>query len=309
MSLDLHLLRTFCVVAEEENVTRAANRLFLSAPSISAHLKTLEDELGVRLFTRSARGMALTKAGSVLWEDAEQILKQTAQLRRKAQNLSEDVSGMLRIGINNPPETLFVEDIIDRLSQQFPTLRFDCGFGASQIILNGLRSDLYDVGFFEGPRGSADLVAVELERRELVLVSPIAWGEELQKATVGQLQEYPWIFASEGCSYYRFAHDWQQTRGLKIEERIRTVNDDWSTMSFVARGLGLSIVSKNVLTASPYSDQVAVLPHLEGSVPLSIGFLKERQDENLVQRTVETVQSIWQEKTTLGVTNGPSISR
>ncbi|WP_269538806.1 LysR family transcriptional regulator [Cerasicoccus fimbriatus] len=296
MSLEIHLLRTFCVVAEEENVSRAAERLYLSPPSVSAHIKSLEDELGVRLFTRSSRGMALTEAGRSLWEDAESIIQQTAQLRRKAQSLSQDISGTLRIGINNPPETLYLDEIFNRLGQDFPTLRFDCSFGSSQIILNGLRNDVHEVGFFEGKNSNPDIASIELEERQLVMIAPLAWANDLLNAPVGQLQEYPWIFASEGCSYYKFAHEWQRARGLKIDERIRSVNDDCSTLSFVTSGLGLSIVSKQILNASKYADTVCVLPQFSGSVCLSIGYLKHRQNDGVVQAALKTIQEIWRTK-------------
>lgn len=295
MSIDLHLLRTFCVVAEEENLSRAAERLFLSPPAVSAHIKALEDDLGVRLFTRSSRGMALTEAGHSLWEDAENLLKAAASLRRKANTLGDEVAGTLRIGINNPPETLHMDEIISRLSAQSPMLRFECVFGASQVILTGLRNDDFDVGFFEGKHAIPELDAINLEDRELVLIAPKEWANELADAPVSQLQEFPWIFASEGCSYYRFAREWQQTHGVTIDERIRSVDDDMSYMGFVARGLGLSIVSRQMLEVSKHRDRITILPHIRGSVPLQIGYLKSRRGEALIQAAIDAVRSIWAE--------------
>ena len=83
--------------------------------------------------------MALTEAGHVLWEDAGEILKQTALMRRKAQALSGEVAGTLHMGINNPPETIYLNEILSRLRSEFPALGFDCHYGSSQYTLNGLR--------------------------------------------------------------------------------------------------------------------------------------------------------------------------
>ncbi|GHB92892.1 LysR family transcriptional regulator [Cerasicoccus arenae] len=297
MSLDFHQLRTFCAVAEEENVSRAAVRLYLSPPAVSAHIKALEDELGVRLFTRSSRGMALTEPGRSLWEDAESILKQVATLRRKANMLGDDVSGTLRIGVNNPPETLYTDEIISRLSAQFSTLRFNCTFGPSQFMLNGLRQDEFDIAFFEGQQTNPDIQSISLEERRVLLIAPKAWAPALRNAAPARLQEYPWIFASEGCSLYKFTQDWRTAHQLNIDERIRGANEEHSTMNFVARELGLSVIIEEVMNHSIYRDQVEVIPQLSGIMPLSLGFRKNRRDEALIQAAIQTITAIWQEKT------------
>lgn len=296
MSVDLHLLRTFCVVAEEENLSRAAERLHLSPPAVSAHIKALEDDLGVRLFTRSSRGMALTEHGREMWEDAENLLKGASALRRKAQARQGEVSGMLRIGINNPPATLYLDDILGALGEQWPMLRFECTFGPSQTILNGLRDDDFDIGFYEGRLSLPEIESAFLEERELVLIAPHAWAPALVSAPIAQLQEYPWIFASEACSYYQFAHQWQRQHQIQLDARIRSVDDDFSYMGFVARGLGLSIVSRKMLAASQYCDDVAILPHLQGSVPLQLGYLRARSEDALVRAGADAVHAVWRSK-------------
>lgn len=301
MSLDFHLLRTFCVVAEEENVSRAAERLYLSAPSVSAHIKALEDELGVQLFTRSSRGMALTEAGHSLWESAEDILKQTALMRRKAQALGGDVAGTLHIGTNNPPETLYLNEILSRLGNAFPKLRFDCHFGPTQYALNGLKQDVFDVAFFEGRQSNPDIESIPLEERVVKLIAPKAWGNELLDASVRQLQEYPWIFASEGCSLYKFTQEWQTKHDLKLDERIRASNEEQSAMNFVANELGLSVVLEGVIEHSIHRDKIVVLPQIEGMMQLSLGYRKSRKDEALIQAAIQTISGIWTDKAELSV--------
>ncbi|MFZ5570735.1 MAG: LysR family transcriptional regulator [Thermodesulfobacteriota bacterium] len=72
--MELYQLKTFVTVAGEGHLARAANRLHASQPSVSAHIKSLEDELGVALFTRGPKGMALTREGSILCKQAEEVL-------------------------------------------------------------------------------------------------------------------------------------------------------------------------------------------------------------------------------------------
>lgn len=293
MSFDLHQLKTFCAVAEEENIARASIRLYLSAPAVSGHIKALEDELGVALFTRGPRGMRLTEAGHALWEDAESILKQASALRRKAGSLSEELSGVLRIGINNPPDSLHVPELIANLGGRFPSLRFETVFGSSQFVLNGLRQDEFDIGFIEWEKLPAEIESIELEARTIRLIAPLEWADQLRELPPSELQTYPWLFASEGCSHYHFARRWCEEHNLRIEPRVRSDDIDQTTVGFVARGLGLSLVATQSLEASAYQEEVAVLPQVEGTVQLSLGYLKERKDDTLVATASHCVRELF----------------
>lgn len=289
----LHQLRTFCVVAEEENISRAAQRLFLSAPSVSAHIKALEDELGLPLFVRGSRGMSLTEAGHALWEDAEDVLARVDSMRQRAHTLADLVAGTLRIGINNPPETLRLNALIGRLSERHPSLRFETEFGPSRTILAGVTDKQLDVGFFEGPLPPGDLESVPLEQRRLILIAPSAWGEELAAAPVRELQRRPWIFVSEGCSYFAAGQRWSERHQLQLNARIRVSPDDRTTISLVADGLGLSIVSREALEANAYRDSVAILPQFEDAVLLSLAYRQDRKETSLVKAVLGVVRELW----------------
>ena len=82
--MELYQLTTFVAIAREGSLTRAAERVFTSAPAVSAQLKALEDELGVKLFERTSRGMALTEAGQRLLEEAERTLASALRMRSAA---------------------------------------------------------------------------------------------------------------------------------------------------------------------------------------------------------------------------------
>ena len=87
--MELYQLRTFVAVAEEGHLTRAAEKLFISQPAVSAHVKALEEELGVALFLRSARGMQLTREGAALKAQAEAALKSVGELLSQARALRQ----------------------------------------------------------------------------------------------------------------------------------------------------------------------------------------------------------------------------
>ncbi len=120
--MELYQLRTFVAVAEEGHLTRAAERLFISQPAVSAHIKALEEELGVALFTRSSRGMQLTRDGQTLRPQAEAALKSVGDLLSQARSLRENLTGELHLALNTDPELLRVRRLMDALRAAHPKL-------------------------------------------------------------------------------------------------------------------------------------------------------------------------------------------
>src|SRR4051794_10662494 len=96
--MELYQLRTFVTVADSGHITRAAEKLHLSQPAVSAHVKALEEELGVRLFDRNPGGMLLTRAGGQLRDRAEKVLAEVEHLRQLAASLRGEIVGRLRVG-------------------------------------------------------------------------------------------------------------------------------------------------------------------------------------------------------------------
>src|SRR5688500_9731410 len=133
--MELYQLRTFLTIADEGTLTRAAEKLFTSQPAISAQIKTLEEELGVRLFDRGARGMKLTREGVALQEKARRIVDAAKDFKHSAENLRDSVSGELVLGLNNRPEVLRIVEILDLLTRTHPELSYDLVNGSSGTIL------------------------------------------------------------------------------------------------------------------------------------------------------------------------------
>jgi DNA-binding transcriptional LysR family regulator len=98
--LDLRLVRYFVAVAQAGNVTRAAERLHLSQPALSAAVKQLEQQLGVALLERSGRGFALTGAGELLLTRGLQLLEQADAIEDELRGRDEEPAGLLRLGLS-----------------------------------------------------------------------------------------------------------------------------------------------------------------------------------------------------------------
>ena len=112
-------LKYFLMVAEELNITRAAERLYISQQSLSNHISNMERELDVKLFTRSPK-LSLTYAGELLVSTATQILDQYSQYLSKVGDINRQYLGVLRVGISHTCGLALLPDVLPKFRQEFP---------------------------------------------------------------------------------------------------------------------------------------------------------------------------------------------
>src|SRR5512140_3621605 len=118
--MELRHLRYFVAVAEELSFRRAAEKLNLAQPPLSAQIKSLESELGVRLLEPTTRSVALTQAGRVFLEEARLVLAASAQAERRAKETAFGLVGTLRVGVIAPAANAWLAAILRRFRRQFP---------------------------------------------------------------------------------------------------------------------------------------------------------------------------------------------
>ena len=118
----LHL-KYFLLVAEELNITRAAERLYISQQSLSNHISNMERELDVKLFTRSPK-LSLTHAGDLLVETATQILDLHSQYLAKVGDFNRDYMGVLRLGISHTCGLALLPEVLPKFQAEFPMVEF-----------------------------------------------------------------------------------------------------------------------------------------------------------------------------------------
>ncbi len=290
--MELYQLRTFLTVAEEGHLTRAAEKLFTSQPAVSSHIRALEEELGVRLFERTTRGMLLTSAGIALQEEARKVVDATRQLKHTADSLRQTVAGELVFGLNNRPEILQLVPILRTLTEAHPDLRVEMLNGSSGVILQGLEEGSISVGFFEGTCNQPKIAFDPLTNVDLCLVAPASWKEELTAPDWKLLEQKPWIFVSPMCSYFRTIEHICREQGLQIQPRFRA-NEDLTAVNLVADGLGITISSRAQIAVFPEPEKLFVLPHFRASVQLCLGYLASRADDPAIKAVREAVLKVW----------------
>ena len=120
--MEIYQLRTFVAVAREGSITRASEILSLSQPAVSAHIKTMKDNLTLVLFEHTSRGMSLTVQGKKVLAKAEQGLAVHRDLLEEAGWIKSRVSGAFRLGSNRSTNAQVMGKLLTRLSETCPDI-------------------------------------------------------------------------------------------------------------------------------------------------------------------------------------------
>lgn len=144
--MEIRVLRYFLETAREGNMTRAAERLHISQPTMSKQLKDLEQELGAKLFIRSNYSIRLTEAGMLLRERAEDILSLVDKTEAEFKNLDTMDRGDIYVGAPESQSMALFAEIVCRLQQDYPRLRCNIYSGNMQDVCEKLDKGLLDFG-------------------------------------------------------------------------------------------------------------------------------------------------------------------
>jgi DNA-binding transcriptional LysR family regulator len=247
MDVDTRLLRYFAAVAGEGNLTRAAERLFVSQPALTKQIKQLESQLGVRLFTRSRAGMTLTAAGRALAEGVPAVLAGWDQALRDTKAAASRAARVLRVGFISSAANEATQQIIAAFARRRPGWRVDLQQAAWSDATAGLAGGGVDAALLRLPFPGQDNVRFEVlltEPRWVALPAnhPLAVGDQI---SFRQLWDEPFIAAPADTGCWR--DYWLATserQGHPV--RIGAVTDQPDAyLTAIANGDGIALVPES----------------------------------------------------------------
>lgn len=281
--MDIHQLKTFVVVAREGSVTRASEVLHLSQPAVSAHIKAMEEALGLSLFARTSRGMSLTGDGQRLLAKAERTLAAHRELMDEAARSKGELSGRLCVGAGTSSNNEAIGKLLTVLSERSPGVEVALKHGTSREILAGIRNGTLDAGFYSDPGDpDPDLCTVEVSQFRIYVVAAPGMISGSENLDWKALAELPWIYPTSSACCGRTAEELFKAKRL-TPRRIVSVDRQDVTRTLIAGGVGVGLLHADTAQAAQRAGEVEILFEAETLVRVFFAFLESRKRDPLLE--------------------------
>ncbi len=253
--MDLRTLRYFLAVAREENMSRAAEQLHVTQPTLSKALKSLEDELGKKLFTRHSFSIALTEEGVLLRSRAEDLISMADKIEQEFLSLDDITGGDIYFGLAESYQIRCLAREIRAFKKVYPDLRYHITSGDTEQVTEKLDKGLLDFAVIcETPDERKHNYLLFPEADHFGAAIPTNWKlAEKEYITADDLAGLP-LFTSEQ-SWENDIRPWAGEKFLKfrLEGSFRLA---YNGSMFAKEGLGILLTLNNLIDTSPGSGLV-----------------------------------------------------
>jgi DNA-binding transcriptional LysR family regulator len=289
--VDIYQLRTFVVVAREGSVTRASETMHLSQPAVSAHIKAMEEGLGLNLFQRTARGMSLTPEGQRLLSKAEQTLAAHQELMDEATRNKAELTGKLRLGAGTNSNNEAIGRLLTVLSERRPGVEVVLRHGTSQEILAGLRNGQLDAGFYNEPgQPDADLLGIEVSAFKIHLVAAPGVVTASKPLDWASLAELPWIYPAASACCGRTAEQLFKAHRFKPKRTVSVDRQD-VTRTLIAGGLGVGLLHADTAKEAERRGELELLFEAENLVRVYFAHLASRAQDPVLMAASSIIRT------------------
>jgi len=246
--MDFRQIEAFVNVVKYHNFSKAAEASFLTQPTISAHISSLEKELGMQLIKRGTKEALPTKQGQIFFKYAVSMLATREKAFHTMRNYNTSIEGALEIFASNVPCQYMLPDLMRSFKNKYPEVTFNVEQGDSAYTNNSIREQRGEIGF-SGRRTENDLEYIRLLADDTVLIAP---GNEKYRNIAGRrlsikdimYEEFVWRELGPG-SHREFEKAMSEQgfspRKMKISVRANNLE---TTKQAVASGMGIAIISR-----------------------------------------------------------------
>jgi DNA-binding transcriptional LysR family regulator len=246
LQIEFRHLESFCRVADLKSFSKAADDLFLTQPTVSGHILSLEQSLSLRLFDRASREVRLTKSGEVFLEYASKILSFRKDLLNALSEFSQGIRGELSLGTSTIPGEYLLPKLIGDFKKDHPSFIISLKIADTTEIIQYVLRDDVEFGVIGAKLNHPSLHYEKYEEDEIIVVAPSDHPLTRKKrVNLEELLKEPWIIREEG-SGTRIAVEKALRRKGKSLKQFNVAMEMGSTSSVkegVKARLGLAFIS------------------------------------------------------------------
>lgn len=243
-AVDLRTLEYFLVAAREENITRAAEQLHLTQPTLSRQIRQLERELGCELFTRKNQRIALTPQGILFRQRVQEIVNMARRAKAEAARPADVLEGDILVGCTDAADLGALARAMARFRREHPLVRFTVLSGDNAQVRSQMESGAVDLGLLAEPVSTEGLTCVQMPgvRRWGVLVREDSRFGSLPSMTSRELAGVPLVTVSDAAMHDELT-SWS---GKDAEHMVAAAHYDLlaNAAALVESGVGVAVCAE-----------------------------------------------------------------
>ena len=236
-------------VVKLKSFSKAAQRIYLTQPTISAHINSLEKELDTKLIERGTKYVYPTKPGSILYQYAVKMLNLREDAVCSVKNYNKELKGTLTICASTVPSQNILPKVIAAFREEYPHVTFNILRQDSELVVESISKGMADIGFCGTDTHNPDCVFESFIQDHLVIITPNTERFRQMRTTgikADFLKTEPIILREEGSGTRKETEHFLAKAGIDIGELkiAAQFNDPDSIKHAVSQGMGISIISK-----------------------------------------------------------------
>jgi DNA-binding transcriptional LysR family regulator len=293
MLIDLVQLRTFVAVAEEQHLTRAAERLHISQSAASSHVRSVEENLDTQLFVRTNRSLELTRAGHMVLRQAKTLLNEAAEFTSFARVVRGKIEGNLVVGASSEPSASRIGDVVAALRAKHPLITVDLRARPSSGTRQALKAGELDFGILLGRPLDAGFTYYQLATTRFRIAGPVAWKAQIERAGWAELASLPWLTpADSSLAYTTMLMQLFGDRGFELNSVVRFDNAALGR-SLLKAGVGMMLMHEQYALDGERDGYLALSPIAQAEFGLFAAHVASRGSDPLICAFVDAVKQAW----------------
>ena len=241
--IDFRKLEVFLKVYETQSFSKTSKLLYLTQPTVTLHIKDLEEILGVKLLDRNTRKVIPSKAGKVVYEYGKEIINLLKEMEKELEIFKDEKRGIVEIGGSTIPGQYILPKIIKSFKKKYPQISVYLKVGDSREIVEKVIKGDFDLGMVGAVFKNKELVYIPCYEDEIVLIAPPDFPKD--EISLEELYDISLIKREEGSGTWENAIESLQKKGLDIL-KLNIVGEMGSTEAIkesVKAGLGCGFIS------------------------------------------------------------------
>ena len=295
--MELRQLQSLMAVVEYKSFSKAAEKLFISQPTISTHIRMLEEELNSRLIIRTTKSIEVTMHGRELYECAHQIFSLKDNL---VQRWAEENKKIIRVGASTIPADYILPEVLPVFRKHEPDIKFYIHQNDSQNIISGLLNGNFSLGMVGMKQQEKMISFVPFYQDEMVMITPKKERFLNINKDSFSLKDIifnePIILREQGSGSKKSIETYFEKMDINEEDLqiIARLNDQESIKKLVASGLGISFISEKAVEDSAKEKLLVFkLPNYSTKRNLYFAYRKDYILQEHIVRFIKFVQDFY----------------